>query len=140
MIGARIRDVRNTRNLSLADVAVKAKVSVATLSRIENDKQPLDVEMLMILAKVLKVTAQELFGDPTEEAKGIDPLAKRIVALNSKDRVKLWREIAAQRRAERSGRRDQMHQIGSQVEELLAQLDFLRDEVELVRTRIRRKR
>lgn len=140
MIGSRIRAARTNRSLSLADVSVKARVSVATLSRIENDKQPIDVNMLLVLARVFKVTPQDLLGGAADDGKGVDPLARQIAALSSKDRVKLWREVAAQRRADRGGRRDQSQQLTSQVEELLAQLDYLREEIETVRTSIRRKK
>ncbi|HEX7151687.1 MAG TPA: helix-turn-helix transcriptional regulator [Thermoanaerobaculia bacterium] len=140
MIGSRIREARNSRNLSLADVAGKTKVSVATLSRIETDKQPIEVEMLLVLAKLFKVAPQDLLGSAAEDTKGVDPLAKRIAALSSKDRIKLWREVAAQRRSERTSRRDHAQQLNAQVEELVAQLDYLREEVETVRTRIRRRK
>ena len=62
LIGERIRELRQAQGRSLADVAGKAKVSVATLSRIENDKQSVDLGLFLVLAGILQVAAHELLG------------------------------------------------------------------------------
>ena len=102
MIGERIRELRQAQGLSLADIAGKAKISVATLSRIENGKQSVDLGLFLVLAKVLQIAAHELLLDPEENGNGkVDPLARRIAMLETKQRTELWREVAAERRTQR---------------------------------------
>lgn len=138
MIGERIRELRQAQGRSLADVAAKAKVSVATLSRIENDKQSVDLSLFMTLAKVLQVAAHELLEGHGEAEEGtVDPLARRIAMLETKKRTELWRDVAAERRAQRG--RGRTGDPAQQVDELLAQIDFLRDELETVRKRMKRR-
>lgn len=136
MIGEKIREVRQAQGLSLADIAGKAKISVATLSRIENDKQSVDLGLFLVLAKVLQVAAHELL-EPEEEGNGnVDPLARRIAMLETKKRTELWRDVAAERRLQRTrGRID----ATQQVEEMLAQIDYLREELETVRKRMKKR-
>src|SRR5688500_1780966 len=62
MIGERIRETRLAQDRSLADVAAKAQISVATLSRIETDKQSLDLGLFLSIAQVLHVSAQQLLA------------------------------------------------------------------------------
>jgi transcriptional regulator with XRE-family HTH domain len=138
MIGERIRQARNAQQRSLADVAKKAKISIATLSRIETDKQTLDLGLFLTLAKVLDRPANDLLGDTAEEG-GVDPVVRKISAFEAKERTHLWRELAvAQRSHGVKSRRLQVDQLSQQVEELLAHLDFLREELENVRKRLRR--
>ena len=137
MIGERIRGLRQAQGRSLANIAEKASVSVATLSRIENEKQTLDLGLFLVLAKILEIAPSELLG-PAEEDDGVDPLARRIARLHSKDRTELWRELAAERRSNRTkGRGQAVRELGQQVEELVAQIDFLREELEVVRKRVK---
>lgn len=112
---------------------------MATLSRIETNKQALDLGLFLILAKILKTPAQEFLADGSE-AEGTDPLVTRIASLDSQERTALWRDLAAARRdGGRTARRSQMRNISNQVEELLAQVDFLREEIESVQLRIKRR-
>ena len=140
MIGERIRHIRQSQERPLSDVAAKAKISVATLSRIENDKQAVDLELFLMLARVLKVSPNDLLTAEAGEP-GVDPLARRIATLEVKDRTELWRELAIERRSQR-GRKASAHvqQLTQQVEEMLAQIDFLREELESMRSRMKRKR
>ncbi len=145
MIGERIRELRQAQGRSLADVAGKAKISVATLSRVENDKQSVDLGLFLLLAKVLQIPPQELLDMPPDEGNGdgdalVDPLARRIAMLETRKRTELWRDVAAERRAQRarSGRGARVD-TAQQVEEMLAQLDFLREELETVRKRMKKR-
>lgn len=139
MIGERIRELRQAQGRSLADVAGKAKISVATLSRIENDKQSVDLGIFLTLAKVLEVSASDML-DENENAKNADPLAHRIAMLETKKRAELWRDLAAERRSPRGRARGAaVRDVTQQVEELLAQVDFLREELETVRKRIKKR-
>jgi transcriptional regulator with XRE-family HTH domain len=143
MIGERIREARLARNQSLADVAGKANISVATLSRIENDKQSVELNMFLQLARVLEITPTELLQDAsetTEDGSRLDPLVRRISSLASRERLELWRELATERRNQRvKPRTATARHVAQQVEELLAQIDFLREELESVRKRMKRR-
>lgn len=140
MVGARLRRARQARQFSLAEVAEKAHVSVATLSRVERDQQSIDVGLFLALAKILKTTPHELLGDDPDQAT-LDPLVSRIAALAPTERILLWKELAEARRATGNmARRGAMRELGEQAEELLAQIDFLRGEIEMVTQRLRRAR
>lgn len=141
MVGERIREVRLAQSRSLADVAGKASISVATLSRIENDKQSVDVSMFLSLARVLNVAATDLLAADQDETNGeerIEPLVRRIVAMDSRERLDLWRELANERRNRHKSRATDSKAVAQQVDELLAQMDLLREELESVRKRIKR--
>jgi transcriptional regulator with XRE-family HTH domain len=134
MIGPRLREARLARHLSLNTVAVEAEISVATLSRIERDQQRLDVELLLSLMRILKLAAHDVLDD-APEGEGLEPIVSKIAALPAPERIKLWRELAARRRATKSAANPRL--LAQQVEEFLAQIDFLRVEIESVRTRLR---
>ena len=139
MVGERIREARLAQDRSLADVAAKAKISVATLSRIENDKQSVDLGLFLAIAKVLQVSIQQLLGENGDGFHG-DPLARQIATLAPKEREELWRDLATERRGLRIKKRGgEMRQVGQQVEELLAQVDFLREELDAIRKRIKKR-
>ncbi len=136
MIGERIREARLAQDRSLADVAAKASISVATLSRIETEKQSVDLGLFLSIAQVLQVSAHDLLGSDGR----VDPLARRIAALGPLERLELWKDLAEERRTQRGKRRGaEMRQVGQQVEELLAQVDFLREELESIRRRVKRR-
>lgn len=139
MIGEKIRGIRMEQARSLAEVAGKARISVATLSRIENNKQSVDLGLFLVLAKVLKVTPAEMLGGGEELEERVDPLVRRIASLEIKQRTDLWRDLAAERKTRRA-KSAAIHQLGQQVEELLAQIDYLRGELDAVNSRLRRKR
>jgi transcriptional regulator with XRE-family HTH domain len=136
MIGNRLREARTARHLSLNDVASRAKVSVATLSRIERDKQGLDLGLFLALCRILKTTAQELIGSEPDDL--IDPLAVRIAGLSNVERTRLWQELAKARRMN-IARRMTNHGLDEQVQELLAQIEFLHSEIVAVQGRIRHR-
>lgn len=135
MIGERLREVRQSRHLSLTEVASRADISAATLSRIENNKQGIDLALFLVLAKILKSVPHELLGDVRPERNESDPLATKIAALRSRDRVKMWRDLASSRQVRRKASRAE---IGQQVEELLAQFEYLKEQIESVSAGLRR--
>jgi transcriptional regulator with XRE-family HTH domain len=137
MVGEKLREARHAQRLSLAQVAEKAQISTATLSRIETNKQTVELGLFLTIAKILNCAPHELLGDQNPAA---DPLADRIAALPSGDRARLWRDLAAARRVERNPRRRaNMVNVAQHVEELIAQIDFLREEVDIIRKRMKRK-
>jgi transcriptional regulator with XRE-family HTH domain len=131
MIGERIRETRIARQMSLSDVAVKAHVSTATLSRIETGKQTIDVTLLMLLARILRVPSADLLG--TEEGQE-DSVADQIASLKPSDRVRLWRELST---TQKDHARQQMSDVAQQLEELVAQIDFIRGQVDHLRAAVR---
>ena len=137
MVGTRIRETRTSRNLSLNEVASRAHVSVATLSRIERDKQGLDLGLFLILCRVLKALPHDLLGDETDE--NVDPLALQIARLTHTDRVQLWRDLALARRNGRDGLRSKVRRLNDEVEELMAQLQYVQAEIESVHTQMRKR-
>ena len=140
MIGENIRAARLAQQRSLADVAKKAKISIATLSRIENDKQTLELGLFLTLAKVLDRTPADLLGsDGNDNSNGVDPMVQRIAAFETAERMQFWKDLAVAQRNQRvKTRRLQLGQLSQEVEELLAQIDFMREELESVRKRLRR--
>lgn len=134
-IGERIRESRQSQRLSLTDVAGKAEISAATLSRIETGKQGIDLGLFLSLAKILKAVPHDLLGSDGEEEVS-DPLAKKIAGLASAERARLWRDLAA---ARKERHRKPRAEVGAQFEELLAQFEYLRQEIESVRTNLRRR-
>jgi len=136
MIGDRLRAARASRQLSLSDVAEKAHISAATLSRIENGKQGLDLGLFLLLLKILRIEAMDVL-EPDGTISSGDRLVDQIARLNGDDRVKLWKELASSRRTQRA-RRVTSREMSQRVEELVAQIDYLREEIEAVRARQRR--
>ena len=134
MIGSRLREARQARQLSLNSVAQKADISVATLSRIERDQQRIDVSLLLTLMRVLKLNAQDVLDEEPPQD-GLDPMVAKISALPSAERAKLWRDLAASRKS--ADRPANVRQLAPQVEEFLAQIDFLRGEIESVKKKLR---
>ncbi len=140
MIGERLRQLRHSQGRSLADVAAKANVSVATLSRIENDKQSLELNLLITLARILEVAPAQFLNDVTGDEGGEGgPLVRRIASLETRKRAELWRDLAAERRTQRGRSRPTSSDVIQQVEEVLAQVEFLREELEIMRRKVRKR-
>jgi len=138
MVGTRIREARTTRNLSLNEVAGRAHISVATLSRIERDKQGLDLGLFLNLCRILKTVPHELIGSDAEE--NVDPLAVQIARLKHDERVQLWHDLAdARRSSRRQALRSSVTRLSEEVEELLAQLSYVQAEIEAVHSRVKRR-
>lgn len=142
MIGERLREARTAQGMSLSDVAGRAEISVATLSRIERDKQTIDLGLFLTLMRILELNAGELLRDGEKElpGNGIDPLVTRITSLATSQRAELWRALStrvapAHTANQRRARRD----VALQVEELLAQVEYLHNEIEAVRKRLKKK-
>jgi transcriptional regulator with XRE-family HTH domain len=129
-IGESLRQVRSERRLSLATVAEKAGVSIATLSRVETNKQNVDVDLLLVLARVLEVPVSVLLGQP-DEADDVHVLSRRLAKLPSADRTRIFLDAA---------RRRDPAQLSALVDDLLSMVDVLREELIAVQRAVRRKK
>lgn len=136
-IGERIREARTAQHLSLTVLSQQLDVSAATLSRIENGKQSLDVTLFLLIAKTLRKAPDELLADAESVAETDDELVVRIGSLGAAKRAQLWRELAASRRG---NHKEKSRDLSQDIEELLAQVDFIREEIEALRMRTRAKR
>ena len=70
-IGARIRDVRLQRNMSQAELAEKAFISVPHRSEVENGKTKLRRSTFVYITEALQVSADVLLRTNTPEVIGI---------------------------------------------------------------------
>jgi transcriptional regulator with XRE-family HTH domain len=130
IVGENLRRIRGERQLSLADVAEKARISVATLSRIETSKQNFDVEVLLTLAGILGVSPAEILGvtnghDDTHE------LTHALSRLRTADRTRVFLD---------SSRRRKPQDAAARVDDLLLTIDLLREELVEVQRAVRRRK
>lgn len=59
-IGPRLRDARTERGLTLAELAARAGMSTSTLSRLESGKRQANLELLLPLARELRLGLDDL--------------------------------------------------------------------------------
>jgi transcriptional regulator with XRE-family HTH domain len=138
-IGERIRKVRQAKNLSLQQVAQKTSLSSATLSRIETSKQSLDLEVFLQLATVLEFSPAQLLDEAEHDGDGAEG-ANMIDRLEPRDRLRMWRDLATNTKTKKTSltmRRAQIRAMALDAEELIAQLEFLREQIEYLRKRLR---
>lgn len=129
LIGETLRRFRIERHLSLAAVAEEAGVSVATLSRVETNKQSVDVALLLELARILDVPPAEILGGDGE-VDDVGSLARRLATLRPADRTRVFLE---------SSRRGNGKQVQTTIDDLLLTIDVLREELLAVRRAVRRR-
>ncbi len=99
VIGQRISNARNEAGLSTAEVARRIGRSQATISRIENGKQTLSLELLGAFARALNVPALSLVTDLPES--GNCPIPRRLPPARDPNRKPLGRMLTAGRRRSR---------------------------------------
>lgn len=71
-VGAKLRDARQARGLTLEDLSARAEMSVSTLSRLESGKRQASLELLMPLVRQLGIRLEDLV--PHDDA---DPRVRR---------------------------------------------------------------
>lgn len=135
-VGSRLRQARKDAGLSLSDVAGEASISISTLSRIETGKQPVEVETFMMLARILEVDPGALIGATGANNDPVEPLLRQLRILDCAERLRLWQLLAETSRTSRVDGRPRISSLAMEVEELLAQLDMLRAEIEAVKGRL----
>ncbi len=133
-IGERLRAARIARELSLGEVSVQVGVSAATLSRIENNKQSLDLPLFLELARVLGVRAAAMLEEG-DEAAASEALIAELAALSSPERARI---VAAANERSR-GRRLPIASLPMRVDGLLQSLHAVQNELQDVRAALRRR-
>jgi transcriptional regulator with XRE-family HTH domain len=128
-IGPTLRRLRMQRNASLAAIAEQARISVATLSRIETNKQSIEIGLLLTLARVLGVPAAHLVGGDAEI--DVDTLAAQLAALPPDARAKVVRKSSPARQAK---------DLQPVLDELISGVDMLREQLLDVQRAMRRRR
>jgi transcriptional regulator with XRE-family HTH domain len=91
-IGARLRELRQERNMSLGDLADAAEVSKGHLSSIEHGLAAITVQTISRLAKGLGLPPLYLLASPADDER--DQVAELVRKLPSNEVVKLRRELA----------------------------------------------
>jgi transcriptional regulator with XRE-family HTH domain len=128
-IGEALRRCRLDRHLSLATVAQQAGISVATLSRVETNKQNVDVGLLLDLARVLDVPAAEIIGGNNGDGNDAQMLSRRLAALKPSERARIFLESSRRSKAK----------LQTTIDDLLLTIDVLRDELINVRRAVGRQ-
>jgi putative transcriptional regulator len=59
----RIQERRLQLDLTQAELAKNLKISISYLSKLENEKTPINVKMAIKIARALKTTVEEIFFD-----------------------------------------------------------------------------
>lgn len=90
-IGARLRELRTERNMSLADLADAAEVSKGHLSSIEHGLAAITIQTISRLAKGLALPPFYLLASPADDER--DQIAELIRKLPTHEIVKLRREL-----------------------------------------------
>lgn len=129
-IGGSLRRLRLERQLSLAGVAGQAGVSVATLSRVETGKQNVDVALLMTIARILGVAPAEILGGGQQNDE-LGELTRRVSRLPAAERAKVFAD---------SSRRGALRDVISTMDDLLSQIDLMRDELVDLQRRVRTRK
>ena len=129
-LGVALRKIRRDHRLSLRRVAEQAEISVATLSRIETNKQSVDVELLLRLADIFGVTAGAILGEGNGEDDDAH-LARLLRGLGPDERARLLLDSLTARREPKS--------IHATMDGLISTIDLLRAELLVVQRKINRR-
>ncbi len=122
--------------MSLGEVAGRAGVSVATLSRIETEKQSISVELLIELASIIGENPGALVsGDGHDGPASRRDLVRDLANRSASERAGI---IALATKESRRGRA-QHDALSAQIDNLLATIDLIVDEINELRKQVRRK-
>lgn len=139
-VGERLRIARQRKTKSLKEIADAAGISAATLSRIETSKQALDLSLFLNLSQILEANPRDLLGEP-EEGDGRDKLSQEFSDLDHADKLRFWAAMSegARLRAKIAKRPTaEVKRIAVQVEELLACIDYIQSELEVIQKRLKK--
>jgi len=139
-VGDRLRRARHGKQWSLKQVADKAAISAATLSRIETSKQAVDLTLFLLLAQILGKDPSDLLAE-TADGNGRDRLISGISDLDHADKLRIWTTLATATRSKESvARRSsaEVRQVAMQVEELLACIEYVQSELAEIQKKLNR--
>ncbi len=83
MLGRRLRDLRQSRGLSLKTLSQEAGISIALLSQVERDQLDPSLDTLRKLARALNVPLFSLFQDTSGTGIAIVPKERRLTVSTS---------------------------------------------------------
>ena len=129
-VGPTLRRLRMERDIALAAVAEQAGVSIATLSRIETNKQSIEVGLLLSLARILEVSAADILGCD-DEPDVVEALSRRLAALPPDARTKVFKKSSP-----KSSPKD----LQPALDDLISTVEMMREELLNVQRAIRRRR
>src|SRR3546814_19218663 len=76
-VGARLRDVRRERGLTLDELASRSGMSMSTLSRLESGKRQASLEMLLLLTRQLGLRIADIVQPATPDPRVRPPVIQR---------------------------------------------------------------
>src|SRR5256885_342478 len=92
----------------------------------DGDYAAIILDLMTMIARVLHLSPHDLLGED-EEVDGF--LADKIATLKPNDRARFWHDLTGSRKRNGNGSSRRVEDLSVEVEELLAQIDFLRGEV-----------
>ena len=94
-IGARLKQARLAKNMTQAQLAETAGISVSFLSYLENGHQVMNIQTLIDLLDVLNVSADWLLGNSTDSANHAAALEieKELASCTPKERETILRLV-----------------------------------------------
>lgn len=134
-VGVALRSARVAKQMSLSDVAGQAGISVATLSRIETEKQTVTVSLLVALADIIGTTPAAILGGNGHKQAPTD-LARELAALSPVERTRILVRVTKQERRAKPRRRIALN---AEIETLLAAIDLLVAQIAALRREARRR-
>lgn len=90
-LGARLRELRHERNMSLGDLADAAEVSKGHLSSIEHGLAAITIQTVARLAKGLGLSPMYLLASPADDER--DHVVELVRKLSTPEIVKLRRDL-----------------------------------------------
>ena len=130
--GRALRNARLAHRLPLSEVAAEARISVATLSRIENEKQSIDVGLFLRLATIVGANPVAVLSGSDEPHETPRDLARLLAARTAAELAEIFADTT--RHAHRTRPREP---IALQFESVLAAVDLLIEEIRELRKRSR---
>lgn len=80
-IGARLKELRKSKGLKIKDIVKLTNISQPVISRLENNKQPIDLDYLQCICNALNISLAEFFSP---EIKPTDPSLNQLLKLAEK--------------------------------------------------------
>ena len=92
-LGAKIRQMRNQKNLTQEELAVQTGISVKHISVLERGVKTPRLETFVTIANVLGVTPYELLADDIESGNYLKAIAEKVAPLSPEKQEKIYKII-----------------------------------------------